>query len=134
MHLGCAGVVGVGLFGDAHDISFPNYWRGLVLLYHAFDLNDLLSSASDRSRMWQLALGGFLSSLNLCPRTTLAESLLLALSCWVLGFICGSLVTVLIVSQRCRQLVGLLLRELVRPLPIQSPEDRLAGYRRSRDQ
>ena len=81
--------------------------------------------------MWQVLLGHLITGLNLCPRTSLAETALLGITCWAGGFISGAVVATLAVSPRCRHIVLAVVREFLRPTPVPvGGEDRLAGYRR----
>ena len=66
---------------------------------------------------------------NLCPRTSLAETILLGATCWVLGFISGACVATLIISARCRQVLWLLVREAVANVPAPLTKNRLVAYR-----
>ena len=78
---------------------------------------------------WQVLLSNAVTLDNIWPRTSLAETVLLALFCWFLGLLSGVLLTTLVISARCRHLLWVLVCEGLRSAPIFSPEERIAAYR-----
>ena len=79
---------------------------------------------------WQALLSNLVTLTQICPRTTFAETALLCLGCWFLGFLTGGALAVFILSTRCRQVCWALHRGLPSHATSAHPEERIAGYRR----
>ena len=81
--------------------------------------------------MWQVLLSNLLNWTQFCPRPfNLAESILLGSVCWVLGFVSGCIITLLLTSSKCRQVLCVVATEFLKPPATPVVESRLSGYRR----
>ena len=60
---------------------------------HGFHAGKRLKPFFPRGMWWQVLLSNAVTWANICPRTSLAETVLLALFCWFLGspHLCGHL-------------------------------------------
>ena len=83
-----------------------------------------------RGMWWQVLLANLASWSQVCPRASLAETILFGGGCWLFGFLSGAALATIFLSPRCRSIIALCIRECLSGPPFLSPEERIAAYRR----